>query len=129
MNFAKKNPDLVYEFANKLYLDPGRPEVLKHIVNTVEEVLTNYDIDAIHFDDYFYPYKTTFKKVLGYDENGDPIVDTNNTTMAMRDSDVDFETFKNHNRGFEDIHKWREDNINLLFQLIIIKRKVVFNLV
>ena len=116
MNFAKKNPDLVYEFANKLYLDPGRPEVLNHIVNTIEEVLNNYDIDAIHFDDYFYPYKTTFKKVLGYDENENPIVDTNNTTMAMRDSDVDFETFKNHNRGFDDIHKWREDNINLLIK-------------
>ncbi|WP_024613359.1 family 10 glycosylhydrolase [Clostridium sp. Ade.TY] len=116
MNFAKKNPDLVYEFANKLYLDPGRPEVLDHIVNTIEEVLNNYDVDAIHFDDYFYPYKTTFKKVLGYDENGKPIVDTNNTTMAMRDSDVDSDTFENYNRGFDNIHKWREDNINLLIK-------------
>lgn len=116
MNFAKKNPDLVYEFANKLYLDPGRPEVLDHIVNTIEEVLNNYDVDAIHFDDYFYPYKTTFKKVLGYDENGKPIIDTNNTTMAMRDSDVDSDTFENYNRGFDNIHKWREDNINLLIK-------------
>ncbi|MGL4572675.1 MAG: family 10 glycosylhydrolase [Clostridium sp.] len=114
MNFAKKNPELVYQFANKLYLDPGRPEVLQHILDTVNEVLDNYDIDAVHFDDYFYPYKTSFKKVLGYDENGKPIVDTVNTTMSMRESDADFETFENYNRGFDDIHKWREDNINRL---------------
>ncbi|MEG2110018.1 MAG: family 10 glycosylhydrolase [Clostridium sp.] len=127
MNFAKKNPELVYEFANKLYLDPGRPEVLQHILDTVSEVLDNYDIDAVHFDDYFYPYKTSFKKVLGYDGNGKPIVDTVNTTMSMRESDADFETFENYNRGFDDIHKWREDNINRLVlevkELITLKNK------
>ena len=113
-NFAKQNPELVYEFANKLFLDPGRPEVLEHITDTINEVLENYDVDAIHFDDYFYPYKTTFNKVLGYDENGEAIVDENRTTMAMRDGDVDFETFENYSRGFTDVHAWREDNINLL---------------
>ncbi|SHH06164.1 Uncharacterized lipoprotein YddW, UPF0748 family [Flavobacterium fluvii] len=41
----------------KYYYDPGLPEVQNHLTNVVEEVVQKYDIDAIHFDDYFYPYK------------------------------------------------------------------------
>jgi hypothetical protein len=33
------------------------PEVQNHLIAVVDEVVRNYDIDAIHFDDYFYPYK------------------------------------------------------------------------
>ena len=38
-----------------LYYDPGNPEVIKYLVDTVMEVVRNYNIDGIHFDDYFYP--------------------------------------------------------------------------
>ncbi|WP_269224962.1 glycoside hydrolase family 10 protein [Flavobacterium eburneipallidum] len=41
----------------KFYYDPGLPEVQSHLTKVVEEVVQNYDIDAIHFDDYFYPYR------------------------------------------------------------------------
>lgn len=39
----------------KKYLNPGLPEVRAHIVQIVEELIANYDLDGIHFDDYFYP--------------------------------------------------------------------------
>lgn len=55
-NFAVRNPEFVYRFNGRLYLDAGYPEVRRHIVDTVAEVARNYDIDAVHFDDYFYPY-------------------------------------------------------------------------
>ncbi|MDZ7543623.1 family 10 glycosylhydrolase, partial [Clostridium perfringens] len=58
-NFARLHPELVYEFQNKLFLDRGKPEVIDYVVARVNEVATNYDVDAIHFDDYFYPYKYT----------------------------------------------------------------------
>ena len=45
----------------KFYYNPGLPEVQSHLTSVVEEVVKNYDIDAIHFDDYFYPYKVTGK--------------------------------------------------------------------
>ena len=54
---AKLNPDWVVNYQGKLYYNPGLPEVRQHIVNTVAEVVRNYDIDGIHFDDYFYPGK------------------------------------------------------------------------
>ena len=45
----------------KYYYNPGLPEVQLHLTAVVEEVVKNYDIDAIHFDDYFYPYRVTGK--------------------------------------------------------------------
>ncbi|MFM9825488.1 glycoside hydrolase family 10 protein [Flavobacterium sp.] len=46
----------------KYYYNPGLPEVQSHLTTIVEEVVKNYDIDAIHFDDYFYPYKVKGKE-------------------------------------------------------------------
>lgn len=60
-NFARQNPHLVLEFNNgktrSLFLDPGRPEVIQHMQNAVYELCSKYTPDAIHFDDYFYPYE------------------------------------------------------------------------
>jgi len=55
-NFAVLHPEYVYRFNGRLYLDPGFPAVRRHVVDSVREVIENYDIDAVHFDDYFYPY-------------------------------------------------------------------------
>ena len=55
-NFAVLHPEYVYRFNGRLYLDPGIPAVRRHVVDTIREVIENYDIDAVHFDDYFYPY-------------------------------------------------------------------------
>lgn len=52
---ARKHPDWVMEYKGKLYFDPGNPEVIDYITKTVMEVVEKYDIDAVHFDDYFYP--------------------------------------------------------------------------
>ena len=58
-NFAVQHPRLVYRHDRLLYLDAGFPEVRKHIVDTVMEVVQNHDVDGIHFDDYFYPYNVS----------------------------------------------------------------------
>ncbi|GAB6087235.1 hypothetical protein JCM11672_25070 [Alkaliphilus crotonatoxidans] len=52
---ARLNPDWVITHQNALYYNPELKEVKEHIVATVEEIVTNYNVDAIHFDDYFYP--------------------------------------------------------------------------
>ena len=56
-NFAVLHPEYVYRFNGRLYLDAGFPAVRRHVVDTIVEVIENYDVDAIHFDDYFYPYR------------------------------------------------------------------------
>jgi uncharacterized lipoprotein YddW (UPF0748 family) len=52
-----KHPEWMITYGGKIYYDPALPEVQHHLAKVVDEVVTNYDIDAIHFDDYFYPYK------------------------------------------------------------------------
>ncbi len=47
--------DNVVEFNGGIYYNPAREEVQDLIVNGVEEIVSNYDVDGIHFDDYFYP--------------------------------------------------------------------------
>lgn len=57
LNFAKKNPDLVITDKNgQLILNPAKARVKSFIQDTVMEILENYDVAGIHFDDYFYPY-------------------------------------------------------------------------
>lgn len=52
-----KNPYMGWEYGNRIYFEPGHPEVWQFLVNVVTDVVSRYDVDAIHFDDYFYPYK------------------------------------------------------------------------
>ncbi|MCR8745440.1 family 10 glycosylhydrolase [Romboutsia lituseburensis] len=54
---ARKNPSWVINYNNMLYFNPELPQVKQHIVDTVAEIVSNYDVDGVHFDDYFYPSK------------------------------------------------------------------------
>lgn len=52
-----KHPEWMIKYGGKYYYNPALPDVQTHLIAVVDEVVKNYDIDAIHFDDYFYPYK------------------------------------------------------------------------
>lgn len=52
---ARLHPDWVITFKNALYFNPALPEVKQYISDTVGELVKNYAVDAVHFDDYFYP--------------------------------------------------------------------------
>jgi uncharacterized lipoprotein YddW (UPF0748 family) len=54
-----KHPEWMIKYGGKYYYNPALPDVQSHLISIVSEVVRNYDIDAIHFDDYFYPYKVT----------------------------------------------------------------------
>ena len=49
-------PDLVRDYGSFLWMDPGEPEVRQRTVEVVRDIVRRYDVDGIHFDDYFYPY-------------------------------------------------------------------------
>lgn len=60
-----KNWFLVYgneKEGYKKYFDPGNPEARQFVVDVVKDVVKRYDVDAIHFDDYFYPYRIPGKE-------------------------------------------------------------------
>lgn len=71
-NMARKNPSWAIAYNNALYYDPGNPEVVNYLVETVAEVVKNYRVDGIHFDDYFYPSKS-FNDDTSYSKYGNGI--------------------------------------------------------
>ncbi|QEC67656.1 family 10 glycosylhydrolase [Panacibacter ginsenosidivorans] len=54
--------DWFITYGNKKYFNPGLPDVMKYVNNIVKDILTRYDVDAIHMDDYFYPYRINGKE-------------------------------------------------------------------
>ena len=54
---SNRYPHWFFTYGGKKYFNPGVPEARSFIVEVIMEVVKNYDIDAVHFDDYFYPYK------------------------------------------------------------------------
>lgn len=62
---SKKKRRNVLKWQGKLYLNPASKEVQNLVVNGVKEIVRNYPVDGIHFDDYFYPnLGTKYKKVF-----------------------------------------------------------------
>ncbi|MHA7846553.1 glycoside hydrolase family 10 protein [Serratia sp. D1N4] len=108
-NFAAKNPQWVLSFDEKLFLNPAIPEVIEHVADTVEEVVRRYDVDAIHFDDYFYPYRIT----------------VNGANVQFGDKGEDraaFEAYGLVNNQYPDtpqgIEDWRRDNVTRLISRV-----------
>ena len=55
-HFAKRRPDLARRYCTQLWFDPGEPEVQDHAMAVILDVVSRYGVDAVHVDDYFYPY-------------------------------------------------------------------------
>ncbi len=51
-----KNPKIFVKHGKQIYFNPGEPQSRRHVVKVIKDIVARYDIDAIHFDDYFYPY-------------------------------------------------------------------------
>lgn len=55
-------PEWFLEYGGKLYFDPGNLDAQDWVINVVKDIVHRYDIDAIHMDDYFYPYRIAGKE-------------------------------------------------------------------
>ena len=88
----RKHPEWFWEYNKQWYFDPGLDVTREWICTIVSDIVTRYDIQAIHMDDYFYPYPV----------GGKPLPDA--------------KTFAKYPRGFTDIADWRRNNVNLAIQ-------------
>lgn len=86
-----KNPWWGWDYGGKTFFDPGIPDVREHSEKVVLDIVTRYDVDGIHFDDYFYPYRT-------------------NTYSKLPDS----KSFRQYGGKYHPDHveDWRRNNIN-----------------
>ncbi len=55
-HIARREPWRTFKYDGKLFFDPGYPENRDYICEVVADIVSRYDVDAIHIDDYFYPY-------------------------------------------------------------------------
>ncbi|MCL2560432.1 MAG: family 10 glycosylhydrolase [Turicibacter sp.] len=96
-HYARRHPDWVYFYHGQLFLDPGVPAVTEFMVATVDEILNNYAVDAIHLDDFFYPYPYLKDGKMHY----------------FSDTSPDKKTYEKYRTdASQTIEKWREANIN-----------------
>jgi len=56
------HPEWFITYGDKKYFDPGNKDAQKYVTAVVRDVVSRYKIDAIHFDDYFYPYRISGKE-------------------------------------------------------------------
>ena len=61
-HITKLHPDWFLPYGTIKLFDPGNKEVQQFVTNVVKDVVSRYDVDAIHFDDYFYPYRIAGKE-------------------------------------------------------------------
>lgn len=54
---SRRRPDLVRTYGTHLWMDPGEQAVQDHSVAVILDVVRRYDVDGVHIDDYFYPYR------------------------------------------------------------------------
>ncbi|MGD9886593.1 MAG: glycoside hydrolase family 10 protein [Bacilli bacterium] len=106
-NFARLHPELVIETVeHKLILDPASEMVREFVAESALEIAKNYDVKAIHMDDYFYPYE------------------------AIKD---DSEQTKFLASGFKTLGDYRRHNVDLLIKLmheklLTLNKKVEFGI-
>lgn len=92
-HIAKTRPEWLLAQGTLRILDPGIPQVRDYVNKVVLDVVRRYDVDGIHFDDYFYPYPPSSGPRFNDDAS-----------------------FAADRRGFTNQQDWRRDNINLFIQ-------------
>jgi uncharacterized lipoprotein YddW (UPF0748 family) len=61
-HITKVHPEWFVNYGTTKYFNPGLPEVQQHVERVVKDIVERYDVDAIHMDDYFYPYRIEGKE-------------------------------------------------------------------
>lgn len=56
-HITRINKEMAVTYGKYKWFDPALPQVREHVSRVIRDVVSRYDIDAVHFDDYFYPYK------------------------------------------------------------------------
>jgi uncharacterized lipoprotein YddW (UPF0748 family) len=91
---SRTKPQWVRQYGKSLWLDPGEKGAQDYSLSVVMDVVQRYDIDGVHFDDYFYPYQET--------------------NAAGKELDFpDYRSWRNYGAGGRlSRSEWRRENIN-----------------
>ncbi len=88
-HIAIRKPGNVFSYDGLMILNPAKQKNRDYICEVIKDIVTRYDIDGIHIDDYFYPYPVAGQKI------------------------PDEKDFKANSKGFSNIGDWRRDNVSV----------------
>ena len=91
-HIAMRKPGSVFPYDGLFILNPGLPENRAYILKVVDDIVSRYDVDGIHMDDYFYPYPVAGLQI------------------------PDDREFQSNNMGIRDRGDWRRDNVNVFIK-------------
>lgn len=100
-HISNTHPDAVMKYGDFIWMDPGSKFVQDRTANVILDVVKRYDVDGVHFDDYFYPYP-----VKGKDGKEEPFPD-----------DRTYNAYRNRG-GTLDRGDWRRQNVNRLIERV-----------
>lgn len=89
-----QHPEWFVTYGDQLYFNPALQESRDYICRIIADIVTRYDIDALHMDDYFYPYPIKGQEF------------------------PDIANFQSNPNGFTDLGDWRRNNVNVLIKQI-----------
>lgn len=92
-HITRRRPDLFFTYGTGKIFDPGIPETRQYFVGVVKDIINRYEVDGIHIDDYFYPYK-----IAGKDYPDDA-------------------SFRKYGNGMTKAN-WRRNNVDLIIKEI-----------
>ena len=91
-HIAVKRPELCFDYDGLKILNPAYKENRDFICEVAKDIVTRYDVDGIHMDDYFYPYPAA--------------------GVAIPDEAI----YRLYGKGFRNIGDWRRNNVNLFIK-------------
>lgn len=102
LHISNTHPDWVHPFGTLVWMEPGDPQVQQHTADVIMDVVKRYDIDGVHFDDYFYPYD-----------------------IAPKNPFPDNSVYRKYRTGGGTLNldDWRRDNINSMVQEVYARIK------
>ena len=120
---SRRIPDAVVEYGDYLWLDPGSPEAVAHSLAVVADLLQRYDLDGVHFDDYFYPYPVTVEEpdevTEGQTEDGADDAEQKTKKEVPFPDDRSWNAYL-QTAGDDPMSRdeWRRDNVNRFIQAV-----------
>ena len=91
-HIVARHPGRCLAYDGLMLLNPALQENRDYICEVARDIVTRYDVDGIHMDDYFYPYPVAGQEIK------------------------DEEQFRNNNNGITDRGDWRRHNVNLFIK-------------
>ncbi len=91
---ASLYPNRVFAYNGQLILNPGLPENREYICRVVDDIVSRYDVDGIHIDDYFYPYPAAGQTI------------------------ADDKEFMRYNGGITNKNDWRRNNVSTFVKFL-----------